>query len=111
MTHPFTRRAFLQTLAAVAAVVQIASPPTEDDADVFSVVTYSGSKLQRFLKSHGIRPGRFAHESGYSRQFLLRLRLGRIEATRPAVMHMTVAARRITREDIRPSDLFEGAQP
>ena len=111
MTHPFTRRVLLQTLATLAAVAPFASPPREGACEVSSPVTYSGAKLDRFLRSRGIKPMYLARESGYSRHFLFQLRLGRIEARRSCVIHITIAARRITRQDIRPNDLFEGARP
>src|SRR5947209_10359952 len=67
----------------------------------------SGARLERFLKSRGIKPAHLAHESGYSRQFLLRLRLGRITPTRRCVAEIIRACRRLAREPGRASDLFD----
>jgi len=67
----------------------------------------SGARLERFLKSRGIKPAHLARESGYSRQFLLRLRLGRITPTRRCVAEIIRACRRLAREPVRASDLFD----
>jgi len=67
----------------------------------------SGTKLERFLKSRGIKPAHLARESGYSRQFLLRVRLGRITPTRRCVAEIIRACRRLAREPVRASDLFD----
>lgn len=65
------------------------------------------TKLERFLKSRGIKPVRLARESGYSRQHLLRLRLGRMEPTRRCMVAVTAACRRLSREAVRASELFD----
>jgi hypothetical protein len=67
----------------------------------------SGARLERFLKNRGIKPAHLARESGYSRQFLLRLRLGRITPTRRCVAEIIGACRRLAREPVRASDLFD----
>src|SRR5256885_5792582 len=43
------------------------------------------TKLETFLKSHRIKPAHLARESGYSRQHLLRIRMGRMEPTRRCI--------------------------
>ena len=65
------------------------------------------TKLEAFLRSRGIKPARLARESGYSRQHLLRIRMGKMEPTRRCIAAIVVACRRITRRKARPSDLFD----
>ncbi len=65
------------------------------------------TKLERFLKTRGIRPAHLARESGYSRQHLLRIRVGRMEPTRKCIAAITTACRRLSGENVRASDLFD----
>lgn len=65
------------------------------------------TKLERFLKSRGIRPAHLARESGYSRQHLLRIRVGRMDPTRKCIAAITTACRRLSGENVRASDLFD----
>ena len=66
-----------------------------------------GSRLEYFLRSRGIKPAHLARESGYSRQFLLRLRLGRVAATSRCIVSIVLACRRLAREPVAVGDLFE----
>lgn len=68
---------------------------------------YRTTRLERFLKSRGIKPAHLARECGYSRQHLLRLRLGRMEPTRRCIAAIVLACRRLSREEVYASDLFE----
>lgn len=63
--------------------------------------------LESFLKSRGIKPAHLARESGYSRQHLLRLRMGRMEPTRRCIAAIAAACRRLSGENVRASDLFD----
>jgi hypothetical protein len=63
--------------------------------------------LEAFLKSRGIKPAHLARESGYSRQHLLRLRMGRMEPTRRCIAAIAAACRRLSGENVRASDLFD----
>lgn len=63
--------------------------------------------LEAFLKSRGIKPAHLARESGYSRQHLLRIRMGRMEPTRRCIAAIAVACRRLSGENVRASELFE----
>ena len=63
--------------------------------------------LESFLKSRGIKPAHLARESGYSRQHLLRLRMGRMEPTRRCMAAIAAACRRLSGDDVRASDLFD----
>jgi transcriptional regulator with XRE-family HTH domain len=65
------------------------------------------TRLESFLKSRGIKPAHLARESGYSRQHLLRIRLGRMEPTRRCIAAISAACRRLSGEGVRASDLFD----
>jgi hypothetical protein len=65
------------------------------------------TRLERFLKSRGIKPAHLARESGYSRQHLLRIRMGRMEPTRRCIAAITGACRRLSGETVRAADLFD----
>ena len=65
------------------------------------------TRLERFLKSRGIKPVHLARESGYSRQHLLRIRKGKMEPTRGCIAAIVAACRRLSRESVRANDLFE----
>lgn len=65
------------------------------------------TRLEAFLKSRGIKPAHLARESGYSRQHLLRLRLGRMEPTRRCMAAIAAACRRLSGESVRASELFD----
>jgi len=65
------------------------------------------TRLETFLKSRGIKPAHLARESGYSRQHLLRIRMGRMEPTRRCIAAIVAASRRLSREPVRAADLFE----
>lgn len=65
------------------------------------------TRLESFLKSRGIKPAHLARESGYSRQHLLRIRLGRMEPTRRCIAAIAAACRRLSGEQVRAADLFD----
>jgi len=65
------------------------------------------TRLERFLKSRGIKPAHLARESGYSRQHLLRIRMGRMEPTRRCIAAISAACRRLSGEGVRATDLFD----
>jgi hypothetical protein len=64
------------------------------------------TRLEVFLKSRGIKPAHLARESEYSRQHLLRIRMGRMEPT-PGASPRVSACRRLSRKRVRPSDLLD----
>lgn len=66
-----------------------------------------GTRLEHFLRSRGIRPAHLARESGYSRQLLLGIRLGRVEPTSRCVASLVGACQRLAREAIHARDLFD----
>ncbi len=65
------------------------------------------TRLESFIKSRGIKPAHLARESGYSRQHLLRIRMGRMEPTRRCIAAIAAACRRLSGESVRASELFE----
>jgi hypothetical protein len=65
------------------------------------------TRLESFIKSRGIKPAHLAKESGYSRQHLLRIRMGRMEPTRRCIAAIAAACRRLSGESVRASELFE----
>jgi hypothetical protein len=71
------------------------------------VTRYKLTKLETFLKSRGIKPAHLARESGYSRQHLLRIRLGRMEPTRRCMIEVAAACARLSRERVAVSDVFD----
>jgi len=77
------------------------------DSDLVRGDRAGGAKLEQFLKSRGIKPAHLARESGYSRQHLLRIRLGRFVPTRRCVAEIVRACRRLAREPVLAGDLFD----
>ena len=75
--------------------------------DLYDLSVRRCTRLEAFLKGSGIKPAHLARESGYSRQHLLRLRLGRMEPTRRCIAALVVAVRRLTGRRVRSSDLFD----
>jgi len=65
------------------------------------------TRLERFLKSRKIKPAHLARESGYSRQHLLRIRMGRMDPTRKCIAAIATACRKLSSENVRVTDLFD----
>ena len=65
------------------------------------------TRLESFIRLNGIRPLPLARESGYSRQHLLRLRMGQMEPTRPCIAALVTACQRLLGRAVRAADLFE----
>ncbi len=65
------------------------------------------TKLEAFLKSRGIKPAHLAVHSEYSRQHLLRIRMGRMEPTRRCIKAIVSACRRLAGEPVTAADLFD----
>ncbi len=65
------------------------------------------TRLEQYLRDKEIKPAHLARESGYSRQHLLRVRKGKMEPTRRCIAAIVAACRRLTREPVRASDLFD----
>lgn len=75
--------------------------------DLYDPSVRRTTRLEAFLKGARIRPAHLARECGYSRQHLLRLRLGRMEPTRRCIAAIVAACRRITGRRVRATDLFD----
>ena len=71
------------------------------------MILHMPTRLEMFIKSRGIKPAHLARESGYSRQHLLRIRMGRMEPTRRCIAAIAAACRRLSREPVKASDLFD----
>ena len=62
--------------------------------------------LEAFLKARKLRPAHVARAAGCSRQHLLRLRKGIAEPTRPMMIAITRACRKLSKRRVRMADLF-----
>jgi transcriptional regulator with XRE-family HTH domain len=110
MNHKCTRRSMLQLLGITIGAAVIPAPlvePSGDEPTEAKQPLASPTQLEQFIRSRGIKPAHLARESGYSRQHLRRLRLGRMLPSLPCIAALTIAARRLTREPVTPLDLFE----
>jgi hypothetical protein len=65
------------------------------------------TRLEAFMKSRGIKPLALARVSGYSRQYLLRVRKGRAEPSRPIIAAIVDACRKLSHEPVKATDLFD----
>lgn len=67
------------------------------------------SRLGRFLRDNRLVPNEVADVTGISRQHLLRLRKGTAEPTRPLMIWLTIACRRLIvgRRRVRLTELFD----
>jgi hypothetical protein len=118
---PLTRRWLLQALGLGGAAVATASvlPASADPrveafresaaAPTTLAASDGPTRLNLFLLSRGIKPAHLARESGYTRQHLLRVRMGRIDPDARCMTAVVEAARILSREYVRASDLFGDA--
>lgn len=65
------------------------------------------TRLESFVRSRGIKPALLARESGYSREQLYRIRMGKSTPSLRGVAAIVAACRRLTHEPLRTEDLFE----
>jgi transcriptional regulator with XRE-family HTH domain len=67
------------------------------------------ARLGKFLRENELVPNEVADVTGISRQHLLRLRYGRCEPTRPLMIWLTIACRRLVggRRRVRITELFD----
>jgi hypothetical protein len=115
MTHECTRRSLLQLLGVTigAATVlpaqaqHLVVEPIGDEPIEVEQPLARPTRLEGFIRSHGIKPAHLARESGYSRQHLLRLRFGRMRPSLTCIAALVVALRRLTHEHIAAENLFE----
>jgi len=65
------------------------------------------TKLESYIKARGIRAIDIARKSGYSRQHVLRVRMGRMEPTRPCMKAIIQAVRQLAHDQVPAGELFE----
>lgn len=65
------------------------------------------TRLELFLRVHGIKPAQLAKESGFTRQYIAKLRVGTAEATPRCITSIVAALRRLSREQVRPEHVFD----
>jgi len=65
------------------------------------------TKLEKYLKARGIKPAHLTRACGYSRQHLLRVRMGRMEPTRLCIKAITEACQVLAHERVTAVDLFD----
>jgi hypothetical protein len=116
-----TRRGVLQLFAALTAAVPVLTrrasapllpsdvPSPEKPAVELVVGPSRPTLLESYLRSRGVKPSTLARESGYARQHLVRIRMGRVEASGGCAVAITYALRRVTREAVVLTDLFPPA--
>ena len=115
MSHECTRRSLLQLLGitiGAAAVIpahaqQLVVEPSGDEPIETDQPLSDPTRLERYIRSHGIKPAHLARESGYSRQHLLRLRFGRMRPSLTCIAALVIALRRLTNKRVTPEDLVE----
>jgi len=85
----------------------VGAPIVEGEPPPPPVARSKPTKLETFLKSRSIKPAHLARESGYSRQHLLRIRLGRMEPTRRCMIEVAAACARLSRERVTVTGVFD----
>ncbi len=66
------------------------------------------TKLERFLREHGIKPAQLARVSGHARQHLVRIRLGRVKRVHPTTKQsLAIACSIIVRRHVPVDEIFD----
>src|SRR4051794_36549510 len=65
------------------------------------------TRLEKFIKAWGVKPGVFAKRAGVSRQHLLRLRSGTMDPSRAVMCKLALAASAMRNERVFITDMFE----
>jgi hypothetical protein len=65
------------------------------------------TRFQKFLLTRQIRYADLVRASGYSKQHILRIRKGLSYPTRRCIAALVLACRRLTKEKVTASDLFD----
>lgn len=111
MSHECTRRTLLQllgiTIGAAAIPTHLDVEPVRDEPVETEQPLSGPTRLERFIRSHGIKPAHVARESAYSRPHLLRLRFGRTRPSLTCIAALVTALRRLTDKRVVAQDLFE----
>ena len=114
MNHECTRRSLLPLLGITIGATVIPAhaqhlvvEPSVDDLTTEETPLAGPTRLERFIRSRGIKPAHLARESGYSRQHLLRLRFGRVRPSLTCVAALVIALRRLTNKRVSAEDVCE----
>jgi Cro/C1-type helix-turn-helix DNA-binding protein len=65
------------------------------------------ARLGVFLRDNKVKPNELADVTGISRQHVMRLRYGTSEPTRPLMIWLTIACRRMLNRRVRITELFD----
>jgi transcriptional regulator with XRE-family HTH domain len=65
------------------------------------------ARLGVFLRENEVKPNELADVTGISRQHVMRLRYGTSEPTRPLMIWLTIACRRMLNRRVRITELFD----
>ena len=65
------------------------------------------ARLGTFLRENKVKPNELADVTGISRYHVLRLRYGVSEPTRPLMIWLTIACRRMLNRRVRITELFD----
>jgi predicted transcriptional regulator len=65
------------------------------------------SRLGVFVRANDVKPGELANLAGVSQQHLYRLRHGLMEPTRPVMIWLTLACRRLLQREVLATELFD----
>jgi hypothetical protein len=65
------------------------------------------TRLENFIRANDLLPNIVAEVAGVSRQHLLRIRFGQAEPTRPMMVWITMAVRRLSGRRVQVTDLFD----
>jgi len=65
------------------------------------------TKLERFLREHGIKPAALARLTGYARQHLVKIRYGRVKPRRRTKLSIAIACSALARKHVTAEELFD----
>jgi predicted transcriptional regulator len=65
------------------------------------------TRLEAFMKANKITPMALVRASGISRQYLLRLRMGKSEPRRAIIAAIVAGCRQLSHKTVKPTDLFD----
>jgi transcriptional regulator with XRE-family HTH domain len=65
------------------------------------------TRLERFITLKSVKPSHLADHAGMSRQYLLKLRRGTAEPTRPMMVKIAGAARWLLCRRVKVQELFD----
>jgi Cro/C1-type HTH DNA-binding domain len=69
---------------------------------------HAATKLEQFLRAHGIKPAELARISGHARQHLVRIRYGRVKRVHPSTKRsLAIACGIILRRNVSIDEIFD----